>query len=567
MRIVLMGDVGPAPHYHVGDEGMLEAAAARLRERIAGVEFTVVSADPLDSAARYGASSVGRLGFAPLRASRADLDDRLERVLAAASGRSAALPATDPAWEVIESVGEADGVLITGGGNLTTPFVEHVYERAALAGIAEIRGIPLVVSGQTLGPRLDDRDRELVRGLLRSARLVGVREAESHRLAEELAGSARLVPDDAVALIAGDPAAVTAALGVRAGGFVAVSFPPYAGLDELEPFIEDLRVLVSRIREITGLPVVVVPHEGLPGSTTSGDGIVAERLGGEGVIVAPVLPAAEVARLTAAAALVVSARYHPLVFALAAGVPAVGVWLDEYTRRKVAGTLTSSGLEGWAVPAAGVGPGLVADVVAETWERRAEIAAHLAAVVPAREATAAAWWTDVAGVWSPAAPRRTAASRRAAAAVTSDAHAVLRLSSGLDGRVAALDRWCRAALAAFDAQRRRGDELDATLDAERRAVVARGPDVAIARPVATDLAEGAVSRLEYEALEQALWERDRFATASARQVIELRHRLNEAAASSDARVAALTRSLSWRLGLPLRVLRRPRHYARQVFRR
>ena len=87
--------------------------------------------------------------------------------------------------------------MIAGGGNLASTWPLHVYERAALAGIAARLGRPLVVSGQTLGPTLLGRDRELVGELLRSARLVGVRESSSHALAAELGVAARVGVDDA----------------------------------------------------------------------------------------------------------------------------------------------------------------------------------------------------------------------------------------------------------------------------------------------------------------------------------------------------------------------------------
>ena len=81
------------------------------------------------------------------------------------------LPAEDPVWSVIDAVSGADAVAVAGGGNLASTWPMHVFERAALGAIAERAGRPLVVTGQTLGPRLDPADRELVGALLRSARL------------------------------------------------------------------------------------------------------------------------------------------------------------------------------------------------------------------------------------------------------------------------------------------------------------------------------------------------------------------------------------------------------------
>ena len=107
-------------------------------------------------------------------------------MLALAEGRDSLAP-DDSARAVVDAVAGADGVLIAGGGNLASTWPLHVYERAALAGIAARLGRPLVVSGQTLGPDLRGRDRELVADLLRSAAAASaVRESTSQRLAADL---------------------------------------------------------------------------------------------------------------------------------------------------------------------------------------------------------------------------------------------------------------------------------------------------------------------------------------------------------------------------------------------
>ena len=97
---------------------------------------------------------------------------RFDLVLRCSAGERV-LPADDPVWAVIDAVSGADAVAVAGGGNLASTWPLHVFERAALGAIAERAGRPLVVTGQTLGPRLEPADRELVGSLLRSARLVG----------------------------------------------------------------------------------------------------------------------------------------------------------------------------------------------------------------------------------------------------------------------------------------------------------------------------------------------------------------------------------------------------------
>ena len=145
-RLVMIGDVGAAPDYHAGDEAMLEAAVCELRARGAD-DVTVVSAAPEDSARRYGVAAVPRIGFSegatPGRAAR---EARLSEVLRAAAGQVTSLAPDDTTWAVIDAVSASDAVVIAGGGNLTTPFAEHLYERAALAGIAVACGRRLVVA-------------------------------------------------------------------------------------------------------------------------------------------------------------------------------------------------------------------------------------------------------------------------------------------------------------------------------------------------------------------------------------------------------------------------------------
>src|SRR5205085_2503623 len=55
----------------------------------------------------------------------------------------------------------------------------------------------------------------------------------------------------------------------------------------------------------------------------------------------------EVRWLIGQAAMVVSTRYHPLVFAASAGVAALAIHTDDYTRIKLRGALAPAGLEGW----------------------------------------------------------------------------------------------------------------------------------------------------------------------------------------------------------------------------
>lgn len=137
LRLLVIADVGGEGTRHIGDEAMLEANLAAFRRLIPDVAFTVVSADPAWVASRYGVDAVAR----------------------------------------------ADGIVISGGGCLSSSWPYLLYERVALLQLARRFGKPAVVLGQTLGPRLREDERNLLADALSSARFVGLRELPSIALA------------------------------------------------------------------------------------------------------------------------------------------------------------------------------------------------------------------------------------------------------------------------------------------------------------------------------------------------------------------------------------------------
>jgi polysaccharide pyruvyl transferase WcaK-like protein len=395
-HIVAIGDVGVASAFHVGDEAMLEAALAEVGAR-QDVRWTVVSAQPAESARRYGVSAVPRLGFAGLTTPQ-EREDRLTAVTAAATGGDR-LAADDPAQALLDAVAAADAVLVTGGGNLTSTWPEHVYERAALAAVAAARRTPLVVTGQGLGPQLAGRDGELVSAALTGAQLVGVREEASADLARRLgvpADRVRCTVDDAAFLADAPVPGLLEQLGTRPGGFVAATFSESFGWYPATELVAPLAALLDEIAERTGRDVLLTPHVGTPDEAPTHDLAFHEALVGASrsgrVSAAPLLASREVAWLTRQAALVVSSRYHPVVFGLSAGVPSVAVAVDDYTEQKLRGVLALAGLESWCVSVLGLRSGVLRDAVLEAWDRRDELAGHLRQVLgPLRQQKADYW--------------------------------------------------------------------------------------------------------------------------------------------------------------------------------
>ncbi len=394
MRLVAIGDIGAVDGMiHVGDEAMFEALVLAMRAR-AATAVTGLSSVPADSAGRYGIDAVSPIGFASA-SGRAAMVERLARVTAVAGGDGRALPSDDPVHAVVAAVADADGVVVAGGGNMASTWPMHVFERAALGRIAAALGRPLVVSGQTLGPQLTAEDAALVAELLRGARLVGLREDASDALAAALGTEAprrTRTPDDAAFLPSGPGPTPDQP-------YCLVTLARHVGDADPDAGEAGYAALLDEVAARTGLRIVFSAHFGSlrPGEVRGDDAVhagVAARMRAPAAV-EPVVDARRSAALARSAGLVVSSRYHPAVFAASAAVPVVGVAVDEYTRVKLTGALSTSG-QSSVVALGQVLDGQAGSSVAEAWAARDRIRAEGATVAADRRAEAERWWDRVA---------------------------------------------------------------------------------------------------------------------------------------------------------------------------
>jgi polysaccharide pyruvyl transferase WcaK-like protein len=338
-RLLVIADVGGEDRRHIGDEAMLEANLAGLRRIIPDVALTVGSSDPAWTESRYGVRSVPPFGFPAGASAAGERTAMLERLLTdGAAGRSTSAAAA--------ALAESDGLVLSGGGNLSSSWPDLLYERAALLHLAGIFGKPAVVLGQTLGPRLAGDERTLLAETLPTARFVGVREAPSAALALALGvPSERLwyQTDDAFFF---EPARPDGKAVQTDREIIAVTVDPQlraAG----ERLFNSLADQLRRMSEASGASLLLVPHafgreEASPSDRTEAR-LLAQRIALPDTVIAERLDAAKVRRITGEAALIISTRYHPLVFGVAAAIPSIGIYGDEYCRIKLEGVLAHAG--------------------------------------------------------------------------------------------------------------------------------------------------------------------------------------------------------------------------------
>jgi polysaccharide pyruvyl transferase WcaK-like protein len=371
LRLLVIADVGTERTRHIGDEAMLEANLEAFHRLIPAVTFTIVSRDAAWAASRYGVEAFAPFGFPEGASAVAARSALLDRLLADAATSTRGGHAT------IDAVARADAVIVSGGGCLSATWPHLLYERAALLHLARVFGKPAIVLGQTIGPRLREDERALLAETLSSARFVGVREVPSLALAFGLGVPAeRLWYQGDDALFAGESA--DGAYGTDGVGppapTIAVTIDPQLRA-EGDALFEALVWQLRELSQATQASLVLIPHAfgdeapGVPSDLTEAR-LLAERLAPARVAIAEGLHPDQARAATAAAALVISTRYHPIVFGLAAGKPCLGIYADEYCRIKLQGALAHARLERWMLTYHDVATGKLLPDALALWHTR-----------------------------------------------------------------------------------------------------------------------------------------------------------------------------------------------------
>ena len=392
-RVLVIGDIGQHT-YHVGDEAMTIASAAALSE--GGAAVTLMTRDVGHSARYIGAAAhheaaqheagapyeylpfflfpwapaERELTLAALECVLAQLHADRERPSVT---ELVALPQVQALPEVLhplaqtvermvefaDAIATMDALVVSGGGNLNSRYGWLLYERAAAVRAAEHAGVPVYVTGQSLGPVLNPEDAQVLERMLRTAHSVTVREHSSLAWCRERGIDARLSVDDATDYLPASPArTLHYAEGVSAG----------QALDELpERYVcvtvnecteqqaqQIARLLDSMWREY-GYAPVFLSHFGDPQNPESGDIQVHQRIAEQlspstPATLLPILHADQSVTVHRGAAFTLTSRYHPAVFSAAAGIPVLALVPDAFTQMRVGGALRQYGLGEFTLP-------------------------------------------------------------------------------------------------------------------------------------------------------------------------------------------------------------------------
>lgn len=288
------------------------------------------------------------------------------------------LPTAGDEPELAAALPESGGLVVS-GGNLSARHVALIEE-------ARAAGLPVVVLGQTIGPSLTEDQLNLLSEALPYASWVGVREESSEKRARELGVAPDRIHhqlDDAFFI---EPQVVVDeradVLRDAATPWILVTIDASYAAPEKESALRWIASQLDGLAESLKATLLFVPYAGgadVPperSDLTVGRSLAA--LMRQPLVLLDLWQPREVRWLTGEAAMVVSTREHPLVFATAAGVPALGIYSDDSTRVKLRGALAWADLQDWCLSLADAAEGMLLLLAMELWHERDAVRKRLA---------------------------------------------------------------------------------------------------------------------------------------------------------------------------------------------
>jgi colanic acid/amylovoran biosynthesis protein len=230
-------------------------------------------------------------------------------------------------WDIFLS---ADLLVMSGAGMLNDHWEDHYLRLLDLLALARQCGKPTAMVGQGLGPVTSPSGLRRCRQVLRGVDLIAVREG---RYSPEFLKKVGVSPsrvivtgDDAVEMAhAETPPRLGAGLGVN------VRLAKYANVAAGD--VDDLGTMLRNFAAQKQVALVSVPISRVTGES---DELAIARLLGKTEVCEPSSPR-EVIHRAGRCRVVVTGSYHAAVFALAQGVPAVGLAKTEYYVQKFRG--------------------------------------------------------------------------------------------------------------------------------------------------------------------------------------------------------------------------------------
>jgi polysaccharide pyruvyl transferase WcaK-like protein len=384
--------VGAALSANKGAAAMVETVVARLPEYVGPVRFALLTTYPTDDQDRLPVDAeMVVVGLEPLRLALVEFPVALLAYVA----RTCRLPLGWVRTRANRAILNSDVVVDVAGISFADGRgIPIVVYNTLMTGLGVLLGVPTVKAAQALGPFNGRVNRFLAKRVLPHLTMVCARGAATRSHLDTL-GLTNVVDVSDLAFSLEEasrmPEQVQRQLSLISGEYITVMPSSVVkGIYEKNNrnYVDAIEQLVQRVRQATGLCVVIVPHSYRVGHGEGrmNDGPVcrdvAERfLGDSGVVGIDVdLSAGELRRIVALGSILVTSRFHAMISGLATATPTVVVgWSHKY--REV---LSDFGLEDFGFDADSLDtPHVLVQKVQDALQQREQIGEQIQKNLPA----------------------------------------------------------------------------------------------------------------------------------------------------------------------------------------
>lgn len=343
-KILLFADVGGheyEEYYHVGDEAMLYETYSWYKKQHPDWQLSVVSWFKTHHA--FDAVEIPHLHWRQ-KGSALYFPQLVFKLFCWKVLRTSLFNQTE--LTLVKHIAEQDRIHFTGGGNLSSQFRPWLYYCFFVILVARLNGVHVVLTSQTIGP-IAGVDYIFSFFILNLCHLIAVRSRLTKMQLFKQCGV--LLPKLQNMLDAAYTLPPQRLLIKTKSKKLYIGLSIHAWKDWENQTAQLIRKLVRAVGRKYAISLVLIPHHitlravdpdtaymqrnlaALPNNTVRK--MPAMKIANKTLL------ASQIKKRTAEVDLLITTRYHGIVFGLSAGVPTIALHLDEYYRSKNAGAL------------------------------------------------------------------------------------------------------------------------------------------------------------------------------------------------------------------------------------
>lgn len=286
---------------------------------------------------------------------------------------------------------EGRTLILSGGGYLNSIWwLDELYAKAFPVIIAKLNKVPVILTGQGIGPFSHAMDRIIAKALFKSADIIGVRDGDKSKetINNIFPCNSKIIytGDDALLMETEDPSHIESLLkienipaGITLVGVNLRDASSYSSTYE-KPNINIYAGLLDTVVKNGDRHIVFIPisyNEGDDDRKSARQIVEAMQFQDRVTVIQNDYTPSELRGIIGKLNFAIGTSYHFLLFALSSNVPALGVYQNEYYKQKIEGLFPLYGMEKYYVDMNKDGHQYAQIKISDLFRNHVELSRHL----------------------------------------------------------------------------------------------------------------------------------------------------------------------------------------------